>query len=70
MLTVVTENGTNLSGGQRARISLARALYSDREVYIFDDILSALDVKVAHFVMVNTICGYLKGKTVLMSTHS
>ena len=46
-LTQVGEKGINLSGGQRARISLARALYSDAQIYLLDDPLSAVDVKVA-----------------------
>ena len=37
----------NVSGGQKARISLARACYSEADIYILDDPLSAVDAKVA-----------------------
>ena len=46
-ITLVGEKGVNLSGGQRARINLARALYSDAQIYLFDDPLSAVDASVA-----------------------
>ena len=45
--TMIGEKGINLSGGQRARVSLARALYYDADVYFFDDPLSAVDTHVA-----------------------
>lgn len=45
--TLVGEKGTTLSGGQKARVSLARALYSNRDIYLFDDPFSAVDTKVA-----------------------
>lgn len=45
--TEIGEKGVNLSGGQKARIALARALYSDRDIYLLDDIISAVDVHVA-----------------------
>jgi ATP-binding cassette subfamily C (CFTR/MRP) protein 4 len=45
--TFIGEKGVNLSGGQRARISLARALYSDADIYLLDDPLSAVDANVA-----------------------
>lgn len=45
--TQIGEKGINLSGGQRARISVARALYSDAQIYLFDDPLSAVDANVA-----------------------
>lgn len=45
--TIVGEKGINLSGGQRARISVARALYSEAQIYLFDDPLSAVDANVA-----------------------
>jgi len=44
--TEIGEKGINISGGQKARIGLARALYSDRDIYFLDDILSAVDVHV------------------------
>lgn len=45
-MTVVGDNGSTLSGGQRARISLARAVYSDADIYLLDDPLSAVDTQV------------------------
>ena len=46
-LTEVGERGVALSGGQRARVNLARAIYHDADIYILDDPLSAVDVSVA-----------------------
>ena len=68
--TEIGEKGTNLSGGQKARISLARALYSNKDIYPLDDILSAVDVHVGKFIMQKTILEYLKGKTIVMPTHA
>ncbi len=48
--TFVGDKGVNLSGGQRARISLARALYSDADIYLLDDPLSAVDIKVGQHI--------------------
>ena len=45
--TVIGERGINISGGQKARISLARAVYSDRDIFLLDDPLSAVDPEVA-----------------------
>ena len=41
------ERGITLSGGQKARLTLARAIYADADIYIFDDPISAVDAKVA-----------------------
>lgn len=64
------ENGDALSGGQRARLALAQTLYQDPDIFIFDDILSALDSNVGSFIMEQTILEQLRGKTVLMTTHA
>ena len=69
-LEVIGKRGSTLSGGQRARVSLARALYSDADIYILDDILSAVDAHVGAFLFSMTIKEYLKGKTILLITHS
>ena len=45
--TIIGEKGINLSGGQKARIGLARAVYSDAQILLFDDPLSAVDANVA-----------------------
>ncbi|KAH6922334.1 hypothetical protein HPB50_013314 [Hyalomma asiaticum] len=57
--------GTTLSGGQRQRIALARAVYSDSDVYLFDDPLSGLDAQVASrvFRQVMGAQGLLRRKT-------
>ena len=48
--TIVGEKGVTLSGGQRSRVALARAVYSDTEVVIMDDPLSAVDCKVGRHI--------------------
>lgn len=53
----IGEKGTNLSGGQRARLALARALYHNSDVYLFDDILSAVDSQVASCILEKAIMG-------------
>ncbi|EAR97449.2 ABC transporter family protein (macronuclear) [Tetrahymena thermophila SB210] len=68
-MTQIGERGTNLSGGQKARISLARAIYSQSDIYLLDDPLSAVDSKVAKQIVEQAILKMLKGKTVLMVTH-
>lgn len=69
LLQQVGERGANLSGGQRQRISLARALYSDGDVYLLDDPLSALDAHVANHIFRNAIRKQLRHKTVVFVTH-
>lgn len=46
--TLIGDRGVSLSGGQRARVSLARALYMDADIYLLDDPLSAVDSVVSH----------------------
>ncbi|XP_044316419.1 probable multidrug resistance-associated protein lethal(2)03659 [Drosophila rhopaloa] len=67
--TIVGDRGSSLSGGQRARISLARAVYRDASIYLLDDPLSAVDSKVAHHIFNQCISGYLRGRTVVLVTH-
>ena len=69
-LEIIGKRGSTLSGGQKARVSLARALYADADIYILDDILSAVDAHVGAFIFSMTINKYLKDKTVLLITHS
>ena len=71
-LTEIGEKGVNLSGGQKQRISIARAIYSDADIYLIDDCLSALDPYVAKKVFINVIQQYLqaRGKTVVFVTNA
>ncbi|KAK2946450.1 Multidrug resistance-associated protein [Blattamonas nauphoetae] len=67
--TVIGEMGVNLSGGQKARIQLARAMYSDRDIVEMDDPLSAVDAHVGRMQMDECILGRLKGKSVVLMTN-
>ena len=69
-LTEIGEKGINLSGGQKSRIGIARALYSNRDIILMDDPLSALDVLVKKQIFEKVILGELKGKTRVLITHS
>ena len=68
-LTEIGEKGRNLSGGQKARLSLARALYSQADIYLLDDPISALDSKIAKKIFDNIILDFLIDKTVILTTH-
>ena len=67
--TMIADRGATLSGGQRARISLARALYQDASIYLLDDPLSAVDANVGRKIFMNCIRGFLRGKCVVLATH-
>ncbi|XP_042645663.1 ATP-binding cassette sub-family C member 10 isoform X2 [Tyto alba] len=67
--TEVGENGVTLSGGQKARIALARAVYQEKEIYLLDDPLAAVDADVANHLMRKCILGVLKHKTRILCTH-
>ncbi|GMT26202.1 hypothetical protein PFISCL1PPCAC_17499, partial [Pristionchus fissidentatus] len=71
-LTPVGENGVSLSGGQKARISLARALYQECDIYLLDDPLSAVDAHVGEAIYEQVIAretGLLRNRTRLLVTH-
>jgi ABC-type multidrug transport system fused ATPase/permease subunit len=69
-LTDIGANGVNLSGGQRWRISFARALYSRAGILVMDDIFSALDAHTGRFVYENALTGELgQGRTRVLVTH-
>ncbi|KAG0369083.1 P-loop containing nucleoside triphosphate hydrolase protein [Gamsiella multidivaricata] len=67
--TIIGEKGVTLSGGQRARVSLARAAYRESDIYILDDPLSAVDPKVGRALFDNCINGLLKAKARVLVTH-
>ena len=68
--TEVGEKGTTCSGGQKARIALARALYSSAKTILLDDVLSAVDAQTARHLHVHCLLGPLmKGRTVIVVTH-
>ncbi|KAI7748914.1 hypothetical protein M8C21_031158, partial [Ambrosia artemisiifolia] len=68
-LTEIGERGVNISGGQKQRVSMARAVYSNSDVYIFDDPLSALDTHVGREVFEKCIKEELRGKTRVLVTN-
>lgn len=61
----VAQGGTNFSGGQKQRLSIARAIYKDAEIIIFDDTFSALDYKTDMLVR-KSIRKNLKDKTIII----
>ncbi|CAF4182595.1 unnamed protein product [Rotaria sp. Silwood2] len=70
-LMMIGDKGVNLSGGQKARVALARALYTDVDLYLFDDPLAAVDPKVAKKIFDQCIGprSLLREKTRILVTH-
>ncbi|OSD00626.1 P-loop containing nucleoside triphosphate hydrolase protein [Trametes coccinea BRFM310] len=69
--TEVGEKGITLSGGQKARITLARAVYSKAEILLLDDILAALDVHTSKWIVEKCLKGdLLQGRTIILVTHN
>ncbi|GJE85243.1 multidrug resistance-associated ABC transporter [Phanerochaete sordida] len=69
-LSEIGERGVNLSGGQKARVSLARAVYSRASILLLDDVLSAVDAHTAHHLYHECLKGDLvRGRTVILVSH-
>uniref|UniRef100_A0A670YR97 ATP binding cassette subfamily C member 4 (PEL blood group) n=1 Tax=Pseudonaja textilis TaxID=8673 RepID=A0A670YR97_PSETE len=68
-LTIVGDRGATLSGGQKARINLARAVYQDADIYLLDDPLSAVDAEVSRHLFEKCICQTLHKKLCILVTH-
>ncbi|XP_019827194.2 ATP-binding cassette sub-family C member 4 isoform X2 [Bos indicus] len=68
-LTMIGDRGTTLSGGQKARVNLARAVYQDADIYLLDDPLSAVDAEVSRHLFELCICQALHEKIRILVTH-
>ncbi|XP_062343792.1 ATP-binding cassette sub-family C member 4 isoform X4 [Cinclus cinclus] len=68
-LTVIGDRGATLSGGQKARVNLARAVYQDADIYLLDDPLSAVDAEVGRHLFEKCICQALRQKISVLVTH-
>ncbi|GAA6216134.1 multidrug resistance-associated protein 4-like [Lates japonicus] len=68
-LTLIGDRGATLSGGQKARVNLARAVYQEADIYLLDDPLSAVDAEVGKHLFEQCICGLLRNKCRILVTH-
>uniref|UniRef100_A0A672ZTL0 Cystic fibrosis transmembrane conductance regulator n=1 Tax=Sphaeramia orbicularis TaxID=375764 RepID=A0A672ZTL0_9TELE len=68
-MTLIGDRGATLSGGQKARVNLARAVYQDADIYLLDDPLSAVDAEVGRHLFEKCICGFLRNKPRILVTH-
>ena len=68
-MSEIGEKGINLSGGQKARVSLARAVYKNTDILLLDDPLSAVDVHVGKRIFKSCLKSFCKGKTIIMVTN-
>ena len=69
-LSEIGQRGINLSGGQKARLSLARAVYTNPDIILLDDPISALDAVVKKKVFKQVFNGLLRDKTRILVTHA
>ncbi|KAI3703636.1 hypothetical protein L1987_73828 [Smallanthus sonchifolius] len=67
--TVIGERGINLSGGHKQRIQIARALYQDADIYLFDDPFSAVDAITGNHLFKECMMDFLESKTVIYVSH-
>jgi ATP-binding cassette subfamily C (CFTR/MRP) protein 1 len=68
-LTEIGERGITISGGQKQRLNIARAIYFDADIVLMDDPLSAVDAHVGRHIFDNAISGLLKDKCRILATH-
>uniref|UniRef100_A0A8I6WW52 ABC transporter C family member 13 n=2 Tax=Hordeum vulgare subsp. vulgare TaxID=112509 RepID=A0A8I6WW52_HORVV len=68
-LTEIGERGINMSGGQKQRIQIARSMYEDADIYLFDDPFSAVDAHTGGQLFKDCLMGMIKNKTILYVTH-
>ncbi|KAH6645344.1 ABC transporter family protein [Truncatella angustata] len=67
--TEIGERGITISGGQKQRLNIARAIYSDADIILMDDPLSAVDAHVGRHIFDKAILGLLKGRCIVLATH-
>lgn len=67
--TEIGERGITVSGGQKQRLNIARAIYFDADLVLMDDPLSAVDAHVGRHIFDNAIMGLLKNKSRILATH-
>ena len=67
--TEIGERGITVSGGQKQRLNIARAIYFDADIILMDDPLSAVDAHVGRHIMDKAICGIMKNKCRILATH-
>lgn len=67
--TEIGERGITVSGGQKQRMNIARAIYFNADIILMDDPLSAVDAHVGKHIMDNAICGLLRNKCRILATH-
>ncbi|KAL8810833.1 MAG: hypothetical protein Q9223_002066 [Gallowayella weberi] len=68
-MTEIGERGITVSGGQKQRLNIARAIYFDSDIILMDDPLSAVDAHVGRHIFDNAICGLLQDKCRVLATH-
>ena len=68
-MTEIGTNGANLSGGQKSRINLARCIYKEADIYLFDDPISSVDAIVFNKILNNLMKNFLQNKTLIFASN-